>query len=274
MADSREYVLGRDEAAGRRLEIQDIQFGPVSELLLDELGLGSSDRVVELGVGAGGFSRRILRRLGEHGVLVGVDCTRDLLEQARRNVEGCSAARFEPVLADASQPGPWLEGADVVVGRAVLHHFPWAEGFLGRLRSALRPGTRVGFIEPEFRALLGRIAVLEASGRSELAVFRMWAEGISRFYEVSRVSPNIGATMAWALEAAGYLDVQWRKAECSTDQTVIENLLLYYEEIREKYRSLGIMTTAEIDRQQELLRALPAEGLPAVWGMSRVTARA
>ena len=40
-------------------------------------------RVVELGCGPGSFSHRILPRLGEGGVLVGVDCTQGLLNQAR-----------------------------------------------------------------------------------------------------------------------------------------------------------------------------------------------
>lgn len=31
------------------------------------------------------------------------------------------------------------------------------------------------------------------------------------------------------------------------DQTVIENMLLFYEEVREKYRSMEIMTNEQID---------------------------
>src|SRR6516162_3112285 len=122
MAASKEYVLGQNSDAARRLEIQDAQFAEVSELLLDEIQLRPSDRVVEIGSGAGGFSRRILRRLGTGGVLVGVDYTAGLLEQARQYVAGVSAARFEPVLADVSHPGSWLDGADAVLARTVIHH--------------------------------------------------------------------------------------------------------------------------------------------------------
>jgi len=272
MSASREYVLGQSTDAARRLEIQDAQFADVSERLLDDIALRPTDRVVELGTGAGGFSRRILRRLGEGGVLVGVDYTTGLLEQARQNLADVSAARFEPVLADVSRPGPWLDGADVVLARTVIHHIPMAEAFLGRLRKALKPGTRVGFIEPEFRALLGRFAVLEASGRPELAVLRIWAEGISRFYQASGLSPEIGATLAWALEAAGYRDVHVHATETPTDETVIENLLLYYDEIRERYETMGIMTPAEIEQQKQQLLALPDGELPAVWGIYCVTA--
>ena len=268
----KEYVLGQSTDAARRLDIQDAQFAEVSELLLDEIDLRPNDRVVEIGIGAGGFSRRILRRLSLGGVLVGVDYSPGLLEQARQNLAGGGPARFEPVVADVSRPGPWLDGADVVLGRTVVHHIPMAEAWLGRLRIALRPGTRVGFIEPEFRALLGRFSVLEASGRPELAVLRVWAEGISRFYQASGLSPQVGATLAWALEAAGYAKVRGHSSECPTDETVIENLLLYYDEIRDKYQTLGIMNADEIERQKQQLRALPTGELPAVWGIHRVTA--
>jgi ubiquinone/menaquinone biosynthesis C-methylase UbiE len=271
---SRDYVLGQSAYAARRLEIQDAQFEGPSEQMLDELKLRPSDRVVELGIGPGGFGRRILRRLGKGGVLVGVDYSAGLLEQAQQLLAGCGEARFEPVLADASQPGPWLDGADVVVGRTVLHHIPMAESYLGRLRVALRPGTRVGFIEPEFRALLGRFSVLEAAGRTELAVLRVWAEGISRFYQATGLSPSIGATLAWALEAAGYRDVRGHSLEHPTDATVVENLLMYYDEIAERYQALGIMSPQEIEQQKQQLRALPSGGLPAVWGVFWATALA
>jgi len=274
MSVSNEYVLGQSTAAAERLDIQDAQFAPASEAMLDALNLEPTDRVVELGVGAGGFSRRVIRRLGPEGVLVGVDRTVGLLEQARRNLTGCGTARFEPVVADISSLGPWLEGANAVVCRTVLHHLPMAEAFLGRLHRALRPGVRVGFIEPEFRALLGRFTALEGAGRTELAVLRNWAEGITRFYEQAGLSPGVGATLAWALRGAGFKDVKLEATECPTTETVVQNLLLYYDEIRDKYLSMGIMTAEEIDTQKEQLQALPPGEHPAIWGIYQVTATA
>src|SRR5207253_568565 len=137
--------------------------------LLDDLALRPNDRVVEFGCGPGSFSRRMMRRLGKGGVLVGVDSSRGLLTQAGQALNQNGPARFEPVLADIAALGKWLDDADVVVGRAVLHHIPTAECLLGRLRPRLTPGTRVGFIEPDFRSPLARVSYLEATGRPELA---------------------------------------------------------------------------------------------------------
>ena len=88
-----EYTLGDDTRAIRRLEIQDRQFATISEHVLELLQIRKDDRVVELGIGPGGFGKRIFRRLGPDGVLVGVDYTDNLLKQARNNLAGVGSAR-------------------------------------------------------------------------------------------------------------------------------------------------------------------------------------
>jgi ubiquinone/menaquinone biosynthesis C-methylase UbiE len=266
MSDSTEYVLGKSERAARRLEIQDRHFAAPSERLLDELAVKATDRVVELGCGPGGFTRRILKRLGAGGVVVGVDSAAGLQEQAKQYVVGAGPGRFEPRLADVTELGDWLDGADVVCGRAVLHHVPMAEFLLGKLRARLRPGTRVGFIEPDFRSPLARLAYLEATGRTELAPLRVWAKAINELYLARRISPAVGATMGAALATAGYRDVRTAMIECPSDAEVLENMSMYYDEVREIQQALGIMTAEETEHQQRLLRELSSEGLPAVWG--------
>jgi hypothetical protein len=104
-------------------------------------------------------------------------------------------------------------------------------------------------------------------------VFRRWAEGISRYYQACGLSPTIGATLARTLEAAGYESVACEWFECPMDANGIENMLLYYDEIRERYQSLGIMTATEIERDQQILASLDTSDVPAVWGMYCVTCR-
>ena len=88
-----EYVLGQSDRAAHRLAIQDEQFAQVSERLLDELDLRPNWRIVEPGCGPGAFSKRVLRRLGPEGVLVGVDASADLLNHARANL--AASGRFQ-----------------------------------------------------------------------------------------------------------------------------------------------------------------------------------
>src|SRR5262245_30997332 len=225
MNETRGYVLGQSERAARRLASQVAHFGAVSELLLDELSIRHDDRVVEVGSGPGGMSRRILRRLGAEGVLIGVDQSDGLLAQAREQLAGFGTARFETVRADIAELGSWLDGADVVIGRTVLHHVPMAEFMLGRLRARVHAGTRVGFLEPDFRSALGRLTYLEATGRPELAPFRIWAVAINHLYQSIRISPEVGANLARTLELAGYRNVRVAWIECPSDAMTIENML-------------------------------------------------
>src|SRR5436305_7083563 len=102
------------------------------------------------------------------------------------------------------------------------------EFMLGRLRAALRPGTRLGFLEPDFRTQLARLAYLEATGRPELAPLTVWATAINHLYEASRLSPDVGATLAQTLESAGYRRVRAAWNDCRSDALTIENMLMFY----------------------------------------------
>jgi ubiquinone/menaquinone biosynthesis C-methylase UbiE len=274
MTEEQSYVLGQSARAARRLEIQDAHFAEVSERLLDELAVRPSDRVVELGCGPGLFSRRVLRRLGVGGVLVGVDSSESLLAQARESLATLGPARFEPVLADLAGLGPWLSGPDVVVGRTVLHHIPMVELVLGRLRATVQPGTRVGFLEPDFRTPLARLAYLESTGRPDLAPLRIWGVALSQLYLARRLSPDVGANLARALESAGYRRVRASWSECRSDALMLENMAMVYDEIREPLQALNILSGAEVDQQQRLLRTLSPEGLRPGWGIHCVAAQA
>lgn len=272
MTRSQEYILGQSPDAARRLEIQDAHFADVSEKLLDELPLRPADRVVELGCGAGSFSRRILRRLGDGGFLVSVDSAPGMLEQARQGLRQLGTGSFEVVQADIARPGPWLDGADAVVARTVLHHVPMVEFLLGQLRATLRPGTRLGFIEPDFRTPLVRVAYQEAAGRPELACLKNWGMAINQLYQANRISPAVGATLARSLELAGCRNVRTWCLECRSDGLMIENMLMFYDEVRDRLAALDILSPAEIAEQQRLLRALAVDRLPPVWAVHCVVA--
>lgn len=272
MSDEPGYVLGQSATAAHRLAIQDRHFATPSEQLLDELNLRPTDRVVELGCGPGGLTKRLAARLGPAGVVVAVDSAPGLLQQAKQYLAGAGPGRVEFVAADVSKPGAWLGGADVVVGRAVLHHVPMAEYLLGKLLPVLRPGTRIGFLEPDFRSPLARLAHLEATTHPEYACLRVWATAINDLYLARRISPAVGATLGRTLEIAGYRNVRSTYYEFPTDELVLENIVMFYDEVRGPLESYGILNSAENDEQQRLLKALPPGPHPGVWGMHRVVA--
>lgn len=59
-------------------------FRPWADLMLDEVGLRATDRVLDVACGTGIVARRAKARIGESGTVVGVDVSGLMLEVARR----------------------------------------------------------------------------------------------------------------------------------------------------------------------------------------------
>jgi len=51
---------------------------------------------------------------------------------------------------------------------------------------------------------------------------------------------------------------------------MVENMLMFYDEVRDRLTSPGIMTAEEVARQEGLLRESHAESLPPAWATFRV----
>ncbi|MBM3979245.1 MAG: methyltransferase domain-containing protein [Planctomycetes bacterium] len=263
------YVLGQSERAARRLELQDRHFAAPSEALLDALAVSPADRAVELGCGPGGLTKRIAKRIGATGRVTAVDASDGLLNEARKVLAGAGNVSF--VRADVAQPGAWIDGATVVLGRAILHHVPMAEFLLGRLKATLAPGTRIGFLEPDFRRPLIELSRAHAK-RPELTPLLTFAKAINDLYSAWRISGAVGASLTPAMQDAGFADVRHQWHPFATDADVLENMGLIYEEVRDTFAALGIISSHDIDAEQMKLAALTPGDLPPVWGLHQVTA--
>ena len=231
MTEGQGYVLGQFGPAARRLEIQDAHFAAMSELLLDELALRPTDRVVELGCGPGGMSRRVLRRLGAEGVLVGVDTSEGLLAERGRRWRGRGRRGSRRCWQTSrgwgrGSTGPtwWSGGRCSTTSR--WWNWCWAgsgggpAGHAGRLHRARLPDAA----GPARLPRSDRPAGGGAAPRLVLA--------INQLYLANRLSPDVGATLARTLEVAGYRKVRAHWWECPSDGLVIENMLMFYDEVR------------------------------------------
>src|SRR5207244_11440226 len=108
----------------------------------------------------------------------------------------------------------------------------------------------------DFGSRLGRLAYLEATGRPELAPLHVWAMAINQLYLANRISPDVGANLVRTMEAAGYRCLRSEWSECRSDALMIENILMFYDEISERLQKLGILSGAVVERQQQLIRAI------------------
>lgn len=107
------------------------------------------DRVLDLGCGAGDFTRT-LAGLVPAGHVVGLDAQVSMVAQARARAAGNQSFLIAPVQALAGAlPAPDHDGTfDAVTSRAVLHWVPAADwpGVLAQAHRLLRPG---GFLRVE-----------------------------------------------------------------------------------------------------------------------------
>lgn len=119
------------------------------DLLAAWLPAEPGERVLELGCGAGDFSRVLaaLVQSGRELAVTAVDVSPLQVRLARRRCDG-SGLRF--LAADATALGFAPESFDAVVGNAVLHHLELGPA-LAEVRRILRPGGRIFFTEPNLR---------------------------------------------------------------------------------------------------------------------------
>ena len=55
-----------------------------------------------------------------------------------------------------------------------------------------------------------------------------------------------------------------------SDELMIDNMVMFYDEVRDRLQAAGILTVSQIDEQKRLLTALRSQSLPPVWGIHRV----
>src|SRR5262245_19774054 len=67
----------------------------------DELGLEAGMRVLDVGCGTGDDARAIAERIGASGVVVGVDSSNTMVDEARRRGAASPNVRFEQASVDS-----------------------------------------------------------------------------------------------------------------------------------------------------------------------------
>ncbi|REJ83118.1 MAG: methyltransferase domain-containing protein [Acidobacteria bacterium] len=126
-----------DEEAGPRwAEAQrmiDRVLEPVSSTLVERAVPASGELVLDIGCGSGALSLEVAGRVGEAGLVVGVDVASSLVEQARSRSVGRPNVEF--LLADAEEDP--LPPSDLVLSRFGVMFFRDSRRAFANLRRAL-----------------------------------------------------------------------------------------------------------------------------------------
>jgi ubiquinone/menaquinone biosynthesis C-methylase UbiE len=144
-----EYMLGRTHAEHDRLNRQGRLISKITRHFLEELGLSSGMRVLDVGSGVGDLALLAARAVAPGGEVVGIDLDESALRMARFRAagEGLSNVQFHTCDFQIFESNRLF---DAVVGRCVLLHQHDPSIALACAAKHVRSGGIVGFQEPWF----------------------------------------------------------------------------------------------------------------------------
>jgi SAM-dependent methyltransferase len=126
-----------------RQAVQDILLVPVSQALIERIGAGAGDRLVDIGCGCGATSIALAERVAPSGFVLGVDISAPMLARARELAPQGLPLDF--VLADATVHPFEAASFNHLVSRFGVMFFAEPVVSFANLRRALRPAGRVTF---------------------------------------------------------------------------------------------------------------------------------
>jgi ubiquinone/menaquinone biosynthesis C-methylase UbiE len=140
------YTLGYTSKETQRLLTQGQLLNPFTKRMLEDAGITTGMKVLDLGCGPGDVSLLAADLVGETGQVLGVDANPAVLEVARARAQ---AAGLNNVSFQAGNINELAldQDYDAIVGRLILLYLPERVAVLRRLLAHLRPGGVVAFHE-------------------------------------------------------------------------------------------------------------------------------
>jgi len=124
----------------------DAQIRSLGFLAMARAALTAGERVLDVGCGCGHTTVEIARRVGPTGSVVGIDVSSRMLECARDRARSAGIANVRFDNADAQTHAFAGARFDVLFSRFGVMFFTDPTAAFANLRTALRPGGRLGFV--------------------------------------------------------------------------------------------------------------------------------
>ena len=161
------YPLGYSDGEAERLGRQAARHNAVTERVFREGGVGSGQRVLEVGSGLGHVSRLIAGIVGESGEVVGIERDAQSIAKAEQNVRAAGLRNVRFMHGDVHELA-MHDKFDALVGRFILMFLPDPAAALRSLATHVRAGGIVVFHEiswTPFLALAERLPLSFALAR-------------------------------------------------------------------------------------------------------------
>jgi demethylmenaquinone methyltransferase/2-methoxy-6-polyprenyl-1,4-benzoquinol methylase len=123
-----------------------LQYGRWRASLLTHIEVAPAANVLDVCTGTGLVALDIAERLGCR--VVGLDLSRGMIEQARRNIASKDAHSSVPLIQGCAERLPFADGSfDAVVFTFLLRYVESPESTLGELARVLKPGGQIASLE-------------------------------------------------------------------------------------------------------------------------------
>lgn len=140
---SASYPLGETQSELARLLMQAQVHEPQANWLLDQIGIQSGWRAVDIGCGPIGILDLLSERVGPRGAVVGLERESRFADMARAEIIRRGLNNVEVVEGDALNSGLKNGSFDLVHERLVMINVSARDAFLSEMLSLLRPGGTV-----------------------------------------------------------------------------------------------------------------------------------
>ena len=188
------YALGNSDAEHERLIRQAAILTPLTERFFREAGIGTGQRILDLGSGVGDVAILASRFVGPSGQVVGVERDTRSIARARARVAEAGLKNVTFTQSDVCQLSgePLFDG---VVGRLILQFLPDPVTALRSLSHLVRPGGAIAFQEPSWRPIVSLV--------THLPLWSACASLIRESLERSGANTEMGLTISRIFQEAG-----------------------------------------------------------------------
>src|SRR5262245_51003236 len=114
---------------------------------MDILGITAGKSVADIGAGSGWFTVRAAKRVGGMGLVYAVDINDDAVHYIEKRANKEKLPNVRAILSTPDDPKVPANSVDAVLVLKTYHEVAHPVTLLKNLRSALRPGAKLGIID-------------------------------------------------------------------------------------------------------------------------------
>jgi SAM-dependent methyltransferase len=225
--------MGHADLEIERLQIQARIIGGVTRRLIQECGIRSGMRVLDIGCGAGDVSMLLAEAVSDVGTVVAIDREPRAIEiaRARANAAGYQQIEFA-VMSDDALPG--RPPFDAAIGRYVLCHQADPVDMVRQAARAVRPGGIIAFHEAAMNVNSHTLPIID--------LHLKMSHGLVSVFRVMLPHYDIGGRLMQCFEDAGLPTPHliWESIAGGPASPMWQWLALGYRVLLPHFPSLGL----------------------------------